>query len=94
MAETLTGNPKVLAAARVQFDFWDTEDGYYQNGTYYGDKNVLALGGATQVQSGHTASTIDFLLEKKVGKRRGVYDRKRVCGLQQAGRVRCGVCKE
>jgi hypothetical protein len=64
---SLTANPKVLAAARVQYDFWDKEDGYYQNGTYYGDKNVLALGGATQVQSGHTASTIDFLLEKKVG---------------------------
>jgi hypothetical protein len=65
---SLTGNPKVLAAARVQYDFWDKEEGYYQNGTYFGDKNILALAGATQVQSGHTASTIDFLLEKKVGK--------------------------
>jgi hypothetical protein len=65
---SLTGNAKVLAAARAQYDFWDKEEGYYQNGTYYGDKNVLALGLATQVQSGHTASTIDFLLEKKVGK--------------------------
>jgi hypothetical protein len=65
---SLTADPKVLAAARVQVDFWDKEEGYYQNGTYYGDKNVLALGGATQVQSGHTASTIDFLLERKVGK--------------------------
>jgi hypothetical protein len=48
-------------------DFWDKEDGYYLNGTYYGDKNLLAIGGASQIQDGHTASTIDFLLDKKVG---------------------------
>jgi len=61
-----TGNSKVIGAARIQIDFWDPEDGYYLNGTYYGDKNLLAIGGATQVQSGHTASTIDFLLERKL----------------------------
>src|SRR5579862_796259 len=61
-----TGNATVLGAARVQIDFWDPEDGYYLNGTYYGDKNLLAIGGATQFQGGRTASTIDFLLEKKV----------------------------
>ena len=37
-------------AGRVQVDFWDPEDGYYLNGTYYGDKNLLAIGGAGQVQ--------------------------------------------
>ncbi len=63
---TATGNSKVIGAARVQIDFWDAEDGYYLNGTYYGDKNLLAIGGATQVQDGHTASTVDFLLEKKL----------------------------
>jgi hypothetical protein len=61
-----TGNSKVLGAARVQIDFWDPEDGYYLNGTYYGDKNLLAIGGATQIQDGHTASTVDFLLERKL----------------------------
>ncbi len=64
--KTATGVAKVIGAARVQIDFWDPEDGYYLNGTYYGDKNLLAIGGATQVQDGHTASSIDFLLEKKV----------------------------
>ena len=64
--KSATGASDVLAAARVQIDFWDKEDGYYLNGTYYGDKNLLALGGATQYQNGHTASSIDFLLEKKV----------------------------
>jgi len=60
-----TGKSDVLGAARVQVDFWDPEDGYYLNGTYYGDKNLLAIGAASQIQNGHTASTIDFLLEKK-----------------------------
>jgi len=60
------GNPDVIGAARVQFDFWDAEDGYYLNGTYYGDKNLLALGVSNQVQSGNTATTADFLLERKL----------------------------
>jgi hypothetical protein len=64
---TATGNHRILGAARVQIDFWDPEDGYYLNGTYYGDKNLLAIGGATQLQDGHTATTVDFLLERKLG---------------------------
>ena len=61
-----TGRSQMIGAARVQLDLWDKEDGYYLNGTYYGDKNLLAIGAASQIQDGHTASTIDFLLEKKV----------------------------
>ena len=61
-----SGNSRIIGAARVQIDFWDPEDGYYLNGTYYGDKNLLAIGGATQVQNGHTATTADFLMEKKL----------------------------
>ena len=61
------GDPDVLTAARVQLDFWDAEEGYYLNGTYYGDKNILAIGGSTQIQSGRTASNFDFLLERKLG---------------------------
>jgi hypothetical protein len=60
------GIAQVIGAGRVQIDFWDPEDGYYLNGTYYGDKNLLAIGGASEIQDGHTATTIDFLLEKKV----------------------------
>jgi hypothetical protein len=63
---TASGNRKILGAARVQVDFWDQEEGYYLNGTYYGDKNLLAVGAATQFQDGNTASTIDFLMEKKL----------------------------
>jgi hypothetical protein len=61
-----TGNAKVLGAGRVQIDLWDPESGYYLNGTYYGGKNLLAIGGAAQVQSGNTASSVDFLLERKL----------------------------
>jgi len=61
-----TGSPKILTAARVQIDFWDKESGYYLNGNYYGDKNLLAIAGSTQTQSGNMASTVDFLLEKKL----------------------------
>jgi len=61
-----TGKTDIIAAGRIQIDFWDKENGYYLNGTYYGDKNLLGLGVATQVQDGNTATTGDFLLEKKL----------------------------
>ncbi len=64
--KSATGLSKLIGAARVQIDFWDQEDGYYLNGTYYGDKNLLAIGGATQFQNGNTATTVDFLMEKKL----------------------------
>lgn len=60
------GRNSLIWASRVQIDFWDPENGYYLNGTYYGDKNLLAIAGATQVQSGKTATTADFLMERKV----------------------------
>src|SRR5436190_1459290 len=47
-----TGKKDVIGAGRIQVDFWDKEDGYYLNGTYYGDKNLLALAGATQIKDG------------------------------------------
>jgi hypothetical protein len=61
-----TGRDEVIGAARVQLDLWDPEEGYYLNSTYYGGKNLLAIGLASQIQSGNTASTIDFLLERKL----------------------------
>jgi hypothetical protein len=60
------GNSDVLAAARVQLDFWDKEGGYYLNGTYYGDKDLLAVGVAAQNSHGKNAYSVDFLLEKKL----------------------------
>ncbi|HEY8507939.1 MAG TPA: porin, partial [Steroidobacteraceae bacterium] len=60
------GTSDVLFAGRVQFDFWDPEGGYYLNSTYYGEKDLLALGVATQTASGDNAYSVDFLLEKKL----------------------------
>ena len=60
------GTSDVLYAARAQFDFWDKEDGYYLNGTYYGDKDLLALGFAGQTAGSGSAYSVDFLLEKKL----------------------------
>jgi hypothetical protein len=61
-------NDNLLGAARIQLDFWDAEDGYYLNGTYYGEKNILAVGLAGQVQGDdNSAWSADFLLERKVG---------------------------
>jgi hypothetical protein len=70
--ESATGSTDVLTAARGQYDFWDPEPGHYMNGTFYGEKNILAIGGAGQWQSGggagaKSAYTGDFLLERKVG---------------------------
>jgi hypothetical protein len=62
-----TGNDTVISAGRIQVDFWDPENGYYLNGTYYGDKNLLAIGVAGQVQGDdRTAYSVDFLMERKV----------------------------
>ena len=66
--ESLTGDDTVMGAGRVQVNFWDQEAGYYLNGTYYGDKNLLTVGAAGQVQgSDKSAYSVDFLLERKVG---------------------------
>ena len=63
-----TGDDTLLTAGRIQIDFWDPEPGYYLNGTYYGDKNLLAIGGAGQIQGeDKSAYSVDFLLERKVG---------------------------
>jgi len=61
-----TGKKDIIGAGRAQIDFWDKEAGYYLNGNYYGDKDLLGLGFATQIQDGDSASTVDFLLEKKL----------------------------
>lgn len=61
------GSSDVLYAGRVQLDFWDPESGYYLNGTYYGEKDLLAIGVAGQTAAGNNAYSVDFLLEKKLG---------------------------
>lgn len=57
---------KVLSAARLTLDFWDPEPGYYFNGTYYGEKDLLALGLAAQNENSKTTYTLDGMMEKKL----------------------------
>lgn len=57
---------KLLFAGRLTLDFWDKESGYYFNGTYYGDKDLLALGVAAQTLDSKTTWSVDGLLEKKL----------------------------
>jgi hypothetical protein len=60
-----TGN--IVWAERVMVDLWDPEKGYYLNGTYYGDKNILAIGVAAQQLAKKNAYDVDFLMERKLG---------------------------
>jgi hypothetical protein len=57
---------KLLYAGRLQLDFWDAEPGYYLNGTYYGEKDLLALGLVAQNQDSKTTTSLDGLMEKKL----------------------------
>src|SRR5262245_44284746 len=45
-----TPTSQLLYAGRVVANFLDPEPGYYNSSTYYGGKNILALGGAVQYQ--------------------------------------------
>jgi hypothetical protein len=62
----LVDKSKILLAGRFTLDFWDKEEGYYFNGTYYGDKDLLAIGLAGQTESSKTTWSLDGLLEKKL----------------------------
>jgi len=66
--KSMTPSTTPVEAGRVQVDFWDAEPGYYSSGTYYGSKNVLAVGAAGQVQGAdNRAYSVDAFLERKVG---------------------------
>lgn len=66
-ADSTLGDKDTVVAGRLQYSFWDIETGYYLNGTYYGDKDILTVGAASHMEtSGTSAYTGDFLLEKKV----------------------------
>jgi hypothetical protein len=61
-----TSGNDAMYAARAQVDLWDPEGGYYLNGTYYGEKDLLAFGVATNVIGSDTSFSVDGLLEKKL----------------------------
>jgi len=65
-----------LVSGRLTLNFWDAEGGYYNNSTYYGEQDTLALGlvvmqqsdafGTADVRGSRLAWNVDFLLEKKL----------------------------
>ncbi|MZG31537.1 MAG: hypothetical protein F3741_12175, partial [Nitrospinae bacterium] len=67
----------LLHAARVTYNFWDPEPGYYTTSSYYGAKDVLAVafaiqhendGAGTSTTAGDfTGWNVDVLMEKKLG---------------------------
>ena len=67
----------LLFAGRLQWALWDPEPGFYTTSSYFGEKDILTFGVATQYQSDGTGTVaspgdffgwnIDALLEKKVG---------------------------
>ena len=64
---TTRGDQDTVVAGRVHYSFWDIETGYYLNGTYYGEKDILSVGIASHIETGgDKAYTVDFLMEKKV----------------------------
>ncbi|HZE99601.1 MAG TPA: hypothetical protein VE981_21525 [Planctomycetota bacterium] len=77
-APTAAFGDRLLVAGRVQYNFMDPEPGYYLQSTYYGDKNILAIGLVANYQGGGTgigAGTgvtgfgnvaVDFLWEQKL----------------------------
>ena len=68
----------LLQAARVTYNFWDPEPGYYTGSTYFGAKDVLAVGfvyqyeddgagtSAVGASGDFTAWNVDVLMEKKL----------------------------
>ena len=76
---TPTVNPEdnPLFAGRVSFNILDGEPGYYNSSTYYGKKDIIALGFVLQSQADHVAQggqlgdflglNFDFLYEQKFG---------------------------
>jgi hypothetical protein len=65
---------QAIYAARLVYNFLDPEPGYYNSSTYYGSKDVLALGGAVQYKKTADPAgdkkllgfNLDLLFETKV----------------------------
>ena len=63
---------KPLFTSRLAYNFLDPEPGYYTSSTYYGSKDILALGAVFMKQKmpddrlDFTAGNVDLLFEKKM----------------------------
>jgi len=66
-----------LFSGRLTYNFWEPEPGYYNSSSYYGTKDVLAIGAVVMQQADFTRNNsggtedfsgwnVDFLMEKKL----------------------------
>lgn len=56
----ITGGDNPLVAARLVANVLDPEPGYYNSSTYYGSKDILAIGATIQGQDGGTVPGIEL----------------------------------
>jgi hypothetical protein len=63
-----------LFSGRVRLALWDPEPGFWGNGSYFGDKDLLSIGVGGQFQNNGPTGTkdwaevnVDVLVEKKLG---------------------------
>ncbi|MFQ5780659.1 MAG: porin [Nitrospiria bacterium] len=70
------GGDSLLYAGRLTLNLWDPEPGYYNSSTYYGGKDVFAIGGVAMFQEDTSVATppgdftgwnVDLLIEKNLG---------------------------
>ena len=52
---------------RVQYNFFDTESGFFYTGTYLGKKKVLSIGGGIDHQDGYSGSAVDVFFDQPLG---------------------------
>jgi hypothetical protein len=65
---------------RLQYDFWDKQTPdlfagigyYYYTGTYFGKKDVLALGGGVDIQGNYSSFAADLFLDHPMGEGDGL----------------------
>ena len=89
------GNPEVLTARRASRSISGTRKRLLPERHLLRRQEPAGLGGAIQVQAGDTATTVDFLLEKKARRRRRRHhDRERVRELRRARRLRRALRRE
>lgn len=58
---------ETLFAGRLTLNFLDPEPGYYNSSTYFGDKEIFAVGLVAQSFDSGTGTSVDVLFEKPTG---------------------------
>ena len=69
-------NPDKQISGRLSYNFWDSEPGYYNKNTYYGDRDILTIGLTHERQknaagdgvsmANFTGWSADLMMEKKL----------------------------